>query len=102
MVLAITVIQEFAIAEVEVNLYPTLRVGNGPETVGTQMNLGDGLGIGAFDKRSDGEQIVAHHQRLFSTSNLKEKALPTQVGIALLQIHLMVGMYGTHHIHCTR
>ena len=50
MVLAITVIQEFAIAEVEVNLDPALCVRNVPETISTQMNLRDRLGIGAFDK----------------------------------------------------
>ena len=83
-VFAEVTVHELAVTEVEVHLQPLLRKGYGPEAVGSQMNLGYGLGVGAFDKRPGREQIVAHHLALFTTARLDEERLVAEVDVALL------------------
>ena len=52
LVLAIAAVHELAIAEIEVHLQPSFRIGHGPEVVGAEVHLWDGLGVRTFHKRA--------------------------------------------------
>ena len=97
-VFAITAVQKLTITKVEVDLQPLLGVRNRPEIIGTQMDLWDGLGIGAFDKRTAGKQVIPNHLFVFTTANLHEERPISQIHKALLQIGLVVCMDGCNAV----
>ena len=58
--LAIVAVEELSVPGTKVGLKPALSIGYVPEAVCTNVNLRDGLGVGAFDKRTDGEHLITH------------------------------------------
>ena len=66
------------------------------------MGLYHWLGVGAFGKRSNTQLLIANHLLLFSCTSLYEEVLKRQVGITLLQVGLVVGMYRCDGINTTR
>ena len=65
------------------------------------MNLRYGFGIGALTESTARQQLVTQYGFLFAGSGFKEEVLPTEISVALLQIDLMVGMYGTDEVNGT-
>ena len=94
LVFTITAVQKLTIAKVEVDLQPLLGVGDRPEIIGTQMDLWYGLGVGAFDKRTTGEEIVPNHLFLLTAADFNEEGLISQIYKALLWIGLVVCVDG--------
>ena len=101
-ILTVAVVHRFAVTAVEVYLKPAFRVGYCPEVSRSDMNLWYGLGIGALDKVSYAEPLVTKHWAQLSAACLEEEVLPADIGIALLQVNLVVGMYGADDIDGSR
>lgn len=93
-VLAVVAVEELAVAEVEAELQPVAGVGHGPEAVGAEVHLGNGLGIVALGEGTGRELCVAQDGVLFAAAGLDEERLPLEVGVALLQVGLVVGVNG--------
>ena len=83
-------------------LQPAFRVGYCPEVSRSDMNLRYGFGISALDKVTYAEPLVAKHWAQLSAASLEEEVLPADVGIALLQVDLVVGMDGANDIDSSR
>ena len=99
---AIVAVHEFSIAEISTHLHPALGIGHRPETVCAHMHLRYGFGVIAFGERTTRQQRVAQNGLQFTGTSLYEEVLPLQVDVALLQVSLMVGMYGGNGIHGAR
>ena len=96
--LAVAVVHQFSVAAVEVYLQPALGVGHRPEVRRSDVYLRYRLGIGAFGEVPYAEALVAQHLPLFPATHLEEELPPADVAVALLQVRLVVGMYGSHHV----
>lgn len=101
-ILTVAVVHHFAVTAVEVYLKPAFRVRYCPEVSRSDVNLWYGLGISALDKVTYAEPLVAKHGAQLSAAGLEEEVLPADVGIALLQVDLVVGMDGADDIDGSR